>query len=184
MTRITVLAVALLAGAPTTRADTLAAGYGVHPGDVLAISVWNEEAMNREVLVRPDGGLSYPLAGDVPVRGRTVGEIEVMLAERLGRYIPEPVVTVAVREILGNTIYVLGKVNRPGPYVMSGATDVMQALSLAGGTATFAAPGRIRILRRAGGVQTAIPFDYSQVEAGRALEQNILLEAGDVVVVP
>lgn len=181
-TMLRLLPLLCLLACVAARAD---AGYGVQPGDLLAISVWNEETMDRDVLVRPDGGLSFPLAGDVMVRGLAVDAIETLIAGRLQRFIPDPVVTVAVREIRGNTVYVLGKVNRPGPYVMSSALDVMQALSLAGGMATFASPGDIRILRRdPGGVLAAIPFDYAQVERGRALEQNILLEAGDVVVVP
>jgi len=162
----------------------VAQGYGVRPGDVLAISVWGEDEMAREVLVRPDGGISYPLAGDLNAEGHTVVELQEEIAARLSKYIPEPLVTVAVQQIQGNAIYVLGKVNRPGVFVMNGATDVMQALSLAGGTATFADLKKINVLRRDGGSQRAIPFNYAEVEQGRDLQQNILLEPGDVVVVP
>jgi len=93
-------------------------------------------------------------------------------------------VTVSAKQIQGNKIYVLGKVNRPGEYAASRYVDVMQALSIAGGVTPFAAVNSIQVLRRVNGVQTAIPFKYSKVESGSSLESNIILQSGDVVVVP
>lgn len=161
-----------------------AEGYAIRPGDVLNISVWNEDNMTREVLVRPDGGISYPLAGELQTTGMTVSAIHDEIAKRLQKYIPDPLVTVAMQQIQGNVIYVIGKVNRPGMFVMTGDTDVMQALALAGGTATFADLKDISVLRREGGSQRAIAFNYAEIEKGRGLEQNIVLQPGDVVVVP
>ena len=87
--------------------------------------------------------------------------------------------------LLGNNVNVVGKVNRPGEYIMNGPVDVMKAISMAGGTTVFADLDDIVVLRReVDGSQSAIPFDYTEVEAGRRLEQNIQLQAGDVVVVP
>ena len=100
------------------------------------------------------------------------------------RFIPEVVLTVAVTDVRGNQIYVIGQVPRPGAFVMNPVVDVMQALSLAGGTTPFASLKRIRILRRENGIQRAIDFDYTEVSEGRSLGQNILLKRGDVVVVP
>jgi polysaccharide export outer membrane protein len=159
-------------------------GYGVQPGDILQISVWKEPDLQLEVLVRPDGGISLPLAGDIAARGQTVEALRAEIVSRIEKYIPEPVVTVSVKEIRGNNIYVIGKVNRPGVFVLTQDIDVMQALSMAGGTTTFAALNKIVILRRDGGGQTAITFRYAEVEGGSKLEQNILLRNGDVVVVP
>lgn len=172
--------------APAAAADAPpAAAYTVKPGDVLDISVWKEPDLQREVLVRPDGGFSFPLTGEISSTGRSVQEIQAVLEERIEKYIPDPVVTVALRQIQGNKIYVLGKVNRPGPFIMTDAVDVMQALSLAGGTTPFAALNDIKVLRRdAGGDQRAIPFRYGDVERGRDLDQNIILRSGDIVVVP
>jgi polysaccharide export outer membrane protein len=158
--------------------------YRVQPGDILQISVWKEEGLDREVLVRPDGGISFPLVGDVDADGKAVEELRTEIAQRIERYIPDPVVTVEARQILGSRVYVIGKVNRPGAYVMSRDLDVMQALSVAGGTTSFAALNNIQILRRTNGKQIAIPFRYGDVEHGRALEQNILLRSGDILVVP
>lgn len=159
--------------------------YRIQPGDILMVSVWKEDALLAEVLVRPDGGMSFPLVGDVRASGRSVEELRGLVNERLSKFIPDPSVTIAVKQIGGNRVYVLGKVNRPGEFTFSQPIDVMQALSLAGGATSFAALDDIQILRReAGGKQTARRFRYSDVERGKQLDQNILLKSGDTVVVP
>lgn len=158
--------------------------YQIQPGDVLQISVWKETDLQAEVLVRPDGGISFPLAGDMHVEGSTIAEISQALGDRIKKYIPDPVVTVATKTIGGNHVYVVGKVNRPGEFPFSRPVDVMQALSLAGGTTPFAALSDIRILRRENGKQVAIRFDYTDIEDGKALDKNIQLQSGDTVVVP
>lgn len=159
--------------------------YRIQPGDLLMVSVWKEEALMSEVLVRPDGGMSFALVGDVRASGRTVEELRSLVNERLSKFIPDPAVTIAVKQIGGNRVYVLGKVNRPGEFTFSQPIDVMQALSLAGGATSFAALDDIQILRREqGGKQSSRRFRYSEVERGRSLDQNILLKSGDTVVVP
>jgi polysaccharide export outer membrane protein len=158
--------------------------YRVQPGDVVRISVWREEELKTEVVVRPDGGISLPLAGAVLVAGRTVPEVEADIAGRLKPFIPEPVVTMEVAQAQGNRLYVLGQVNRPGDFLIMRPVDVMQALSMAGGTTPFAALNRIRVLRRTEGELQTFSFRYPEVVDGVRLEQNILLQAGDVVVVP
>lgn len=159
--------------------------YRIQPGDILMVSVWKEEALTAEVLVRPDGGMSFPLVGDVRASGRTVDEVRELVNERLSKFIPDPSVTIAVKQIGGNRIYVLGKVNRPGEFTFSRPLNVMQALSMAGGATSFASLDDIQILRRDdAGKQTARRFRYSEVERGRSLDQNILLKSGDTVVVP
>lgn len=184
------LAAATLAPVSSASADesaalrTTPAAYRIQPGDLLIVSVWKEQDLQAEVLVRPDGGLSFPLAGDVSASGRTVEEVRVAIDERIRKYIPEAVVTVAVKQIGGNRVYVIGKVNRPGEFPFSQPIDVMQALSLAGGTTPYAAVNDIRVLRRENGRQVAIAFRYAEVERGRDLAQNIELRSGDTVVVP
>lgn len=158
--------------------------YTVHPGDILQVSVWKEKDMQLEVLVRPDGGFSLPLIGEVQAQGKTVESLRQQIAKRLSVYVPDAVVTVAVRQTTGNKIYVLGKVNKPGEYIMNRYVDVMQALSMAGGTAPFADLNSITILHRNGDTQQATEFKYDQVSRGKHLEQNIVLQSGDVVVVP
>lgn len=160
------------------------AAYEIQPGDVLAISVWKETDLQSEVLVRPDGGLSFPLVGELNANGMSIDALRSRIADGLKKFIPDPVVTVTLRQIGGNRVYVIGKVNRPGEFPFSKPIDVMQALSLAGGATSFAALDDIKILRRRNGAQTALRFHYSDVEKGRSLEQNIPLQSGDTVVVP
>ncbi len=172
---------------PTWAQDTPAAthpDYEINAGDRLEISVWKEEDLQREVLVRPDGAFSFPLAGELNAKGRTVAEISDELESRLSRFIPDLVVTVTVTNVSGNRIFVIGQVNSPGSFIMNPVLDVMQALSMAGGTTPFASLNDIRILRREDGIQRAIPFKYTDVSKGRSLGQNIVLQSGDVVVVP
>jgi len=159
-------------------------GYRLQPGDVIDISVWKEQDLQREMLIRPDGGLTFPLAGEIDANGKTIEEVRSILADRLKRYVPTPVVTVALKSIGGNRIYVLGKVNHAGEFPIASSVDVMQAISLAGGTTPFAALNDIVILRRQNGQQQAFPFHYSDVARGRDLSQNIELQSGDTVVVP
>ena len=177
----------LLFGFATAYAQqNVAAGesYRIQPGDLLFISVWKEEELQKEVLVRPDGAISFPLAGEINTRNKTVEELRIELTGLLSRYIPDLVVTVSVLEINGNKVFVIGQVNNPGEFIVNPRVDVMQALSMAGGTTPFADLKNIRILRRSEGGQTAIRFEYDDVVSGRKLEQNIVLESGDVVVVP
>lgn len=158
--------------------------YLIEPGDVLEISVWREEDLKKAVIVRPDGGLSFPLVGNIQASGKSVEQLQAEVAKKLEKYIPEPAVTVAVQQLNGNKVYVIGKVNRPGEFAVTRNIDVVQALSMAGGMTPYAAANKIRILRRDGGKQTAIPFAYGDIEKGEDLEQNIVLKAGDVVIVP
>jgi len=164
--------------------DLARSAYHLLPGDVLDISVWKETDLHQEVIVRPDGGLSFPLVGEIDTTGKSVAEVRDILVDRLKRYIPTPVVTVALKAIAGYRIYVLGRVNKPGEFPLVSAIDVMQAISLAGGTTPFAALNDIVILHRQNGLQQAIHFHYSDVERGHDLSQNILLQNGDTVVVP
>jgi polysaccharide export outer membrane protein len=158
--------------------------YEVQPSDLLQISVWREPELTQQVLVRPDGAFSFPLAGDISAVGKSVEELRLELIERLSRYIPDLVVTVSVLEIRGNKIYVIGQVNQPGEFIVNPRVDVMQALSLAGGTTAFASPSEIFVLRRNDDQQQRLPFNFDAVLRGRDLDQNVLLRTGDVVVVP
>ena len=175
----------------TTSAETarsvdpvVSPGYLLQPGDVLQISVWKETELTNETTIRPDGGFSFPLAGEFAAAGRTVAQLTVELERRLRKYEPDAVVTVGVKAAAGNRVYVIGKVVKPGDFPLNRPTDVMQALSLAGGATPFANTNAILILRRAGAKETSIRFRYKDVRRGRKLDQNILLQSGDTVVVP
>jgi polysaccharide export outer membrane protein len=179
---LAVFLLALIAGLAARAQET--ADYRFNPGDVVRISVWREEVLDRQALVQPDGTISFPLAGQVAAAGRTAAMVQEEIARRLDQYIPDAVVTVELLEPRGNKIYVIGEVNRPGEYQLGRPITVVQAISLAGGFTPFAGTGKIRILRKRGAVETVIPFDYGRLEGGSNLEANIELEAGDTVIVP
>ena len=159
-------------------------GYRLGAEDVMLVSVWKDEQLTREVVVRPDGAFSFPLVGDVQAEDRTVEEIRAEIVKRLTKYIPNPNVSVAVTKILSYKVYVVGRVNKPGEYVIGHYTDVLQALSLAGGLTPFAAENDIKVIRRVKGQQQVFLFRYGDVRKGQGLEQNILLQRGDSVMVP
>jgi polysaccharide biosynthesis/export protein len=158
--------------------------YTLNPGDNLDVDVYKEVELTKTVVVRPDGKFSFPLAGDILAVGRTVVQVQQDLANRLTKYIPEPVVTVAVKTLDGCKIYVIGQVQHAGAFVMNPRISVLQALTLAGGMTAFAATNDVLVLRGTGNNQKALNFRYGDVSKGKNLNQNIMLEAGDVVVVP
>jgi polysaccharide export outer membrane protein len=158
--------------------------YLIGPEDVLDVSVWKEEELQREVLVRPDGRVSFPLVGDVQAAGRTPTQVRDEIASKLRRYIPEPVVSVIVATVGGNKIYVIGQVQTPGAYVIGRYVDVVQALTVAGGMTEFAKENDVRIIRRQGGKFRVFDFRFGDLKKGKNLKDNIMLEGGDTVVVP
>ena len=160
--------------------------YKINAGDVLEVFVWNEEELSREVIVRPDGFISLPLAGEFRAGGQTPTQLGSAVTTALKEYLnDEPVVTISLRAMNGNIIYVLGKVNRPGAFPVVTQVDVAQALAWAGGLNAFADENDIQVLRRnPDGSQQAMAFKYGQVKKGKKLESNIVLKSGDVVVVP
>lgn len=160
--------------------------YKIQPGDKLYISVYNEEDLQKDIVVRPDGGITFPLIGDVQASGKSVSQLRDEITTRLSEYIPDATVSVSLKEVIGNKIFVLGQVKNPGEYVLTGDIDVLQALSMAGGLTAFANSNKIKVLRRdpATRKKTVIPFSYKKVMRGEDLEQNITLRSGDTVVVP
>jgi polysaccharide export outer membrane protein len=158
--------------------------YRLNPGDILQISVWNEESLQQQVLVLPDGTISFPLVGIVKVAGRTPEQVQDELKQKLSRLIPDPEINLTVQAVDGNNIFIIGKVTRPGQFPMTSPTDVVQALSLAGGFTPYAKSDSIQILRRTGTKQQIFRFDYTKIADGKALETNILLKSGDTIVVP
>jgi len=173
-----------LAMSPAKAQTGVGLEYRIGPEDVLHISVWKEEDLDREVLVRPDGGISFPLAGDLQVSGRTPIEVQDEIRSRLQRYVPDAEVTVSIEKVSGYTIFVLGEVEEPGQFTLGRYVDVVQALTLAGGFTPYANNRSIQILRRQDGREVTYKFDFRDVSRGRDLEQNIILQSGDVVLIP
>ncbi len=158
--------------------------YLLNAGDVLNISVWNEEALQKQVIVLPDGMISFPLAGELEAQGKTVSELQTALKQNLTEYLADPVVTVSVTSVSGNTIHILGKVTNPGIFVMNQPIDAIQALSLAGGLSPYAKENDIIVLRRSGEKQQVLSVRYAAIKKGQDLITNIMLKSGDVIVIP
>ncbi len=159
--------------------------YLLAPGDLLEITVWKEEGLQQQqVLVAPDGNITFPFAGTIMAAGKPISALQATISDKMSAYIADPVINIKLLQNSGNTIFVIGKVNRPGQFPANRRIDVMQALSLAGGLTVFADDNSIKVLRRVGNEIKVFPFDYGYVVDGEHLEQNIILEAGDTVTVP
>jgi polysaccharide biosynthesis/export protein len=170
---------------PAAAQDTGPADYRIGAGDLLDISVWKDEALTRTaVTVRPDGRISFPLAGEMVADGRTVAQLKAELEERLLPYVSDLVLSVEVKQINSMMVYVIGRVNAPGRFILNSNITVLQALAIAGGCNPFASPNSIKVLRKEGNVTYTYPFRYYDVVEDDKLEDNIELKRGDVIVVP
>ena len=158
--------------------------YRIGPGDVLVITVWDNAALTKTVVVLPDGKIHYPLIGEVLAKGKSVGVFTKELEDKISAFVSEPSLSVMVQQVGSMMIYVIGKVNHPGRFVLNSNVNVLQALSMAGGLNSYAKKNKIRIFRETAGADKIFYFDYDAVTDGEDLKQNIMLEKGDVVVVP
>jgi polysaccharide export outer membrane protein len=158
--------------------------YTIGPGDILMISIWKDDSLTQEVVVLPDGTISFPLIGIVKAEGQTINELKAEIEKRIKKYVPEPVLWVSVRNMNSSYIYVLGRVNNPGRFPLNSKVNVIQALAIAGGLTPFAESDDIKIFRAEQGATNLIRFRYGDVVKGRRLEDNIVLKRGDVIIVP
>jgi polysaccharide export outer membrane protein len=160
------------------------AEYKIGPQDVLRIDVWKEAEVSRVVPVRPDGKISLPLLNDVQAAGLTPMQLSGTIADGLKKYMNDPQVTVSVSVINSRRIYVTGEVTRAGAFPLLPNMTVLQALSSSGGFTQFAKLKNIYVLRTEDGKQVKLPFNYKDAVNGKKPEQNVLLQSGDVIVVP
>lgn len=158
--------------------------YVIGPGDVLDISVWKEQALTKLVTVLPDGKISFPLVGAIMAGGKTLDQLSKELEKKLSRFVPDLNLSVLVHQVNSMMVYVIGRVNKPGRFVLNSNIDVMQALAMAGGLNPFAEQGNVKIFRKTPDGKKIFDFDYNDVANGKKLEQNIMLKRGDVIVVP
>ena len=158
--------------------------YLIAPGDTLEISIYGEPDLVRELVVRPDGKVSFPLVGDIKVAGKTTSQVKKIVEQKVRSYIPSASATVIVTQLGSLQFYVIGRVNNPGMFNVSKPLTVLEALALAGGTTSFAKEDKILIIRGKGKNTTKIPFNLKDIKQGKHLEQNIVLERQDIVVVP
>ncbi len=176
-------AIAAQAPAPPAPAEELSS-YSVAPGDVLKIAVWKEPELSGEVFVRLDGMITVPLVGDIRAAGKSTAQIATEVRDGLRPFLETPQVTVTVSQAISARFYVIGEVTTSGAFPLTGRITVLQALALAGGFREFAKRERIVVIRESRGERKAIPFNFRDLEAGINLDQNIVVEAGDTVIVP
>jgi polysaccharide biosynthesis/export protein len=158
--------------------------YIIQPNDILEIFVYKEPELTRKVLVRPDGCISFPLVQDMQAGGLNPGELKTRIETRLQEFLSAPSVTVIVEAIRSYQVFVVGKVQKPGPIVVEKPVTVLQALAIAGGFQEYAKESEMCVIRTLGKESTVLNFDYREVIKGRRSDQNIYLQSGDVVVVP
>jgi polysaccharide biosynthesis/export protein len=158
--------------------------YLIGAGDVLGLEVWKDPTLTRTLVVLADGKVNVPLIGDVTVANRTITDVKKELEQRLSPFVPEPVLTLEVKQCNSLFIYVMGRVNNPGRTAMVSTVNVMQALAIHGGLNPFAKRNQIKIFRTENGRQRIIPFHYDEVTKEERVEENIDLMRGDVIFVP
>lgn len=169
--------------APVAAVDS---NYPIGPGDILGISVWKDEALTKDVVVLPDGVISFPLLGLVHVAGKTVAQLKADLEEKIQQFVSEPVVNVEVKQVNSMVVFVIGRVNLPGAgrLVLNSNMNVLQALAMAGGLNPFAKRNSIKVFRKEGDKTLIFRFHYDDVVEGERLEENIQLKRYDIIVVP
>ena len=171
--------------AQTWSAKSQAAEYRIGAGDVLEISTWKEPDLSRkDVLVRVDGKLSFPLLGDIPAAGMTPVELTETIQKGLKNYVSNPVVTVTVLNPSSQRIYILGEVLKTGEYPLIKSLTVLQAFALAGGFTQWASKDEIILLRGEAGKEKIYKINYKDIVKGKGSENNLMLQANDTIVVP
>ena len=156
--------------------------YKIGPEDVLDISVWKNQELSRTVPVRPDGKVSLPLVNDIQAAGLTPSRLRQELTRRLSEFVPSPEVAVIVREVHSGKVSVVGQVRNPGRYEVRSPATVLELIALAQGFTDFASRDRIVVLRQ-NATPARITFNFRKITDGTD-QDNFLVQAGDIIVVP
>jgi polysaccharide biosynthesis/export protein len=180
-----VLAVSAVQSEGTPRSSHSDDTFVIGDDDVLAINVWKDQDLTKQVTVRTDGKISLPLIGDIQAAGRTPLQLEIDLTDKLKSYVNDPQVTVIVQEIHSLKFNILGQVTKPGSYPLTAGTTIVDAIAVSGGLRDFAKKKGIYVLRPgATGAETRYEFNYQDFIKGKNVKQNILLKPHDTIVVP
>jgi len=169
-------------GQPEVAADS--DQYVIGAEDVLYIHVWREEALTRTVPVRMDGMISLPLIQEVKAEGLTPFKLKEVLTQRFKEFIEAPNVSVAVMEANSVKVYISGQVRTPGVYRLRSETTLLQIISMAGGFTDWANQKKILIIRKEGGKEKRMTVNYKKIIKGEDPGSNIILKAGDTIIVP
>jgi polysaccharide export outer membrane protein len=178
--RLVALVVALFVALVTPQAFAASDEYRIGVDDVLHVIVWDNKELEQTIVVRPDGKISYPLAGEVHAQGLTVPELTETLTQRLSAAVKNPNVSVMVKEIRSFRVHFVGRVARPGVYPIKPGTPLLQAITLAGGAAEGADLPAAYIIRG----DQRIPTDLRKLIQEGDLSKNVKLQSDDTVVIP
>ena len=158
--------------------------YLIGPGDLLAIDVWKEPELSKQVAVRLDGKVSLPLVNDIKAAGLSCTELQSILMGKYKDYVEAPEVSVTLLASHSKKIYLVGKVVSPGEYPLQKDMTILQAISRAGGLDRWADTSDIRLIRNINGVEKTFTVDYDAIISGEDLSQNVLLQPDDTIFVP
>jgi polysaccharide export outer membrane protein len=159
--------------------------YVIGESDILDISVWKDKEVSRTIPVRPDGKISLPLIGEIQASGMTPLQLQNDITQRLKSFLANPEVTVIVTDPRSHHFNIMGQVAKPGTYPLSQSMTVLDAISLAGGFRDFAKATKVYVLRTMpDGTKVRLPFNYKEAIKGNKPEKNVVLSAGDTIVVP
>jgi polysaccharide export outer membrane protein len=161
-----------------------AESYVVGPGDTLEVVVWKEPSLSGAVTVRPDGYITLPLVNEVQVVGLKTADLREALEKRFREYVTDAYVTVRVERIASSEVFLIGEVLKPGAFALAGNDTLLQLLTRAGGFTPFADRHNVRVIRRQGDKVTEFVIDYDAIIKKNDLKQDLLLKAGDRIVVP
>jgi len=159
-------------------------GYIIGSGDVLEVMIWKEEDLTREVVVRLDGKITFPLLDDIQAAGKTTLELKQVIQEKLSDYVDSPFVTVTLLESGSQRFYILGEVVNTGEYPLSKELTVLQAFALAGGFTEWASKKEILLFREANGAQKTILINYKDLVKDQDFSKNVKIMANDTIIVP
>ena len=166
--------------------DVKKSDYKISPTDLLDITIYQNNELNRSVRVSQNGTISFPLVGTVQIGGLGVIQAEDALSKKLSDFVIAPQVTIFIKEYGNKHVYVLGQVSKPGSYELptESRLTVVEAISMAGGFTPIAAPDRTRVIRSVNGKSETYTVEVSEVTKNGAKEKDITLEPNDVVYVP
>jgi polysaccharide export outer membrane protein len=173
------------AHAPSSEPDPRSQPHVIGPSDVLRITVWRDPNLSTQVAVEPGGTIVLPLIGELHAAGRTAAMVQDEVAQRLSAYVKEAVVTVAVAEVNSYHFTVAGNVEHAGMFTPRYFVTVSEAIALAGGPTRYASTADVVVIRRSdGGGVRRVPIDYDKILSGARPADDIVILAGDSVLVP
>lgn len=164
-------------------ATTTGSPYYVGPMDRITINVFGfEELANRDFQVDASGRISFPLIGVIEVLGKTPGDIEREMVQRLKfAHVRNPDVTVNLKEMVSRTVTVEGEVRKPGIYPVPGRLTLIDAVARAESTTEFSRLNNVVIFRTVSGQRYAALYDLRAIRQGAYSDPEIF--AGDRIVV-